>query len=939
MRVKTLAVIIVLMMVLSVMPAYATLTAINSDNGSANGTGGPFGQSQQTSVVRDTNGNLFFPDYSGDTGTATQRQTAFGLTGAPAQDLEDRPSGTYTTLISKVTTTAGINSGTALGLNVISGTPVFVNAGNCKAVAATSCTITLTLTSGNALVLFSTQSATTTSISSVTALTGASWISCTTLSACLTNSGPNLRNELWYINGFTSSGSTAITITFSASTNSATVIGQYSGITSVSTASSTNPTGNSAGYVSIGILGTNGFSILGFSYAGTVTAIAPTANRGLELWVSGNSGSTWTRQINDLSDLATDPTCIPVAGISSQQPALNLHGTNMLVAVGCFPGPPDAEVISYSLTYSGPTFSSFTRQASNLITFTFCNGCGSMVPDSIFVVSSTTAIIAFLSNFSGQTELGIFSMSAATNTNLAGGAGFTEVTPTTMCGSATCVTQLIVALQPVSLDLYLVLQGGATNIDYIRFTKSGATWSQGSSTVLSTDALGPCCGYDTDQNMLYVAWMNNAQTNFHLEYVNSAGVWTDFSPTGNCATACMAGTATGVFVMVPHSSNAVSYTVSFPANLGSGRSAYITQTTSANTAVRVSYDCGSTQCTPGWTSTTNPMGYRDLSTSFVWGARTDNTDVPGTGIANNYGSRPSLMALTCDGTSTTTFCPGSGTGLTVFSYSLSNNSPKTINQGATGTVIITLTKISGPSNSVTLSCSGLPSGITCNSFSSNPITPTTTDTLTVGVSQTKPGGTYTFTVDGSPASTGATTVTIVVPTYDFALTNNGPITVSRISLTGTSSGSATVTATVTSGGGQPETFSCGSMPSGFSACTITNSPCTPTCAVDVAFTIQNSNARTSYTFTVTASPLGATTVPTTVTVVFQNAPCFNDAGGNSCVFTSCDKGTCGTNTGSLVGSLLMLFIVLLGVYVLHEKVGNADGGRKEKEYGGVSERD
>jgi hypothetical protein len=35
----------------------------------------------------------------------------------------------------------------------------------------------------------------------------------------------------------------------------------------------------------------------------------------------------------------------------------------------------------------------------------------------------------------------------------------------------------------------------------------------------------------------------------------------------------------------------------------------------------------------------------------------------------------------------------------------------------------------------------------------------------------------------------------------------------------------------------------------------------------------------------------------------------------------------------------MLFIVLLGVYVLHEKVGNADGGRKEKEYGGVSERD
>jgi hypothetical protein len=49
-----------------------------------------------------------------------------------------------------------------------------------------------------------------------------------------------------------------------------------------------------------------------------------------------------------------------------------------------------------------------------------------------------------------------------------------------------------------------------------------------------------------------------------------------------------------------------------------------------------------------------------------------------------------------------------------FDYSLSNNGPMSITAGNTGPVTITATLKAGSAQPVTLSCSGLPSGITCN---------------------------------------------------------------------------------------------------------------------------------------------------------------------------------------------------------------------------------
>jgi hypothetical protein len=100
-----------------------------------------------------------------------------------------------------------------------------------------------------------------------------------------------------------------------------------------------------------------------------------------------------------------------------------------------------------------------------------------------------------------------------------------------------------------------------------------------------------------------------------------------------------------------------------------------------------------------------------------------------------------------------------------------------IAQGSSGTSTITVTPQNGFSGSVTLSASGLPSGVTAG-FAPNPTT--TTSTLTLSASATATTGTSTVTITGVSGSVTATTT--------LALTVNpsgtGPtVTVSPTSLT------------------------------------------------------------------------------------------------------------------------------------------------------------
>src|SRR5437870_5174130 len=106
-----------------------------------------------------------------------------------------------------------------------------------------------------------------------------------------------------------------------------------------------------------------------------------------------------------------------------------------------------------------------------------------------------------------------------------------------------------------------------------------------------------------------------------------------------------------------------------------------------------------------------------------------------------------------------------------FDYSLSNNGPVIITQGTSVTLTVAAKLTAGSALPVTLSCVGssLPSGITCGSFTVNPVTSTTagaTSGLTVSVASSVSAGSYSFTVTGTPAgataSAATTTVTVNV---------------------------------------------------------------------------------------------------------------------------------------------------------------------------------
>ncbi|HLX83875.1 MAG TPA: choice-of-anchor D domain-containing protein [Terriglobales bacterium] len=103
--------------------------------------------------------------------------------------------------------------------------------------------------------------------------------------------------------------------------------------------------------------------------------------------------------------------------------------------------------------------------------------------------------------------------------------------------------------------------------------------------------------------------------------------------------------------------------------------------------------------------------------------------------------------------------PGCAGGTPDFSLTASPNSV-TITQGGNGTSTITVVPVNGFSGNVTLSASGLPSGVTAG-FSPNPTTATSTLTLTA--SATAATGTATVTIQGASGSlTHSTTLSLTV---------------------------------------------------------------------------------------------------------------------------------------------------------------------------------
>ncbi|MGC2822153.1 MAG: S53 family peptidase [Candidatus Sulfotelmatobacter sp.] len=185
------------------------------------------------------------------------------------------------------------------------------------------------------------------------------------------------------------------------------------------------------------------------------------------------------------------------------------------------------------------------------------------------------------------------------------------------------------------------------------------------------------------------------------------------------------------------------------------------------------------------------------------------------------------------------------------SFTLSDSpSSLSITQGSSGTSTISVTDVGGFSGGVTLSASGLPSGVTA-AFGTNPTTGTSVLTLTA--SSTATTGSSTVTITGTSGSlTATTTLTLTV---SATATPNFTISASPASLSVTqgSSGASTITITSTGGFSSATTLSASGLPSGVTAAFSTN-PVTPA-----------ANGTVTSTLTLTASAT-ATTGAATVTI-------------------------------------------------------------------------
>ncbi len=148
------------------------------------------------------------------------------------------------------------------------------------------------------------------------------------------------------------------------------------------------------------------------------------------------------------------------------------------------------------------------------------------------------------------------------------------------------------------------------------------------------------------------------------------------------------------------------------------------------------HNCYLPSGTYGVLSTSNSSYAPAFGTTTGWDFATGIGSVNAYNLVNNWPSSTPGFTLTANPTSVT------------------------VGQGASGTSTITVTPAGGFTGSVTLSATGLPSGVTAT-FA--PASTTTTSTLTLAASATATTGTVTVTVKGvSGALTSSTTISLTV---------------------------------------------------------------------------------------------------------------------------------------------------------------------------------
>jgi hypothetical protein len=201
-------------------------------------------------------------------------------------------------------------------------------------------------------------------------------------------------------------------------------------------------------------------------------------------------------------------------------------------------------------------------------------------------------------------------------------------------------------------------------------------------------------------------------------------------------------------------------------------------------------------------------------------------------------------------------------GLTVttsdFSISASPSSVG-VTQGGNATSSIGTAVTSGAAQSISLSASGLPSGVTV-SFNPTSVNAGSSSTMTVSANSLTTPGTYTITVTGTGSTaTHATSVGVTVnpaPPSDFSISASP----SSITVAQGSSGTSTIGTAVLSGSAQTVSLSASGLPSGTSA---GFSPASVTAGGSSAMTVNVGSTTATGTYTITVTGTGTTATHTT----------------------------------------------------------------------------
>jgi hypothetical protein len=312
------------------------------------------------------------------------------------------------------------------------------------------------------------------------------------------------------------------------------------------------------------------------------------------------------------------------------------------------------------------------------------------------------------------------------------------------------------------------------------------------------------------------------------------------------------------------------------ANCNSGPSDFSISASPASLTVGQS---GTGTSTIGTTVTTGSTQTVNLSASGVPAGTSVNFSPSSVSAGGSSTMSVSVGSSTAPGSYTITVT-GTGTSathtttvsltVTASDFSISA-SPSTLSvaQGSSGTSTIGTAVTSGSRQSVVLSASGLPAGVTIG-FNPSSVTAGGSSTMTATVASATTPGTYTITITGTGSTaTHSTAVSLTVnpaPPSDFSIAASP----SSLTVAQGTNGTSTISTAVTSGAAQSVSLSASGLPAGVTA---SFNPASVTAGGSSTMTVAVGAGATpgGYTITVTGTGTSATHT-TSVALTVTTAP-------------------------------------------------------------------